>query len=138
MWKRIPSTVFVAFLGMTAIAGGVDVIDLNDGDTTPATIADIVYVTNSDSVAKTDTIAGDFAVAAGGKLYVGLKGTDAPGGYAVASEKITLNIGGDMNMNGSAWIGKWDMSGANAMYLAFFPEFAAAPTGEIEVNVGGI
>ena len=86
MWKRIPSTVFVAFLGMTAIAGGVDVIDLNDGDTTPATIADIVYVTNSGAAAKTDTIAGDFAVAAGGKLYVGLKGTDAPGGYAFRSQ----------------------------------------------------
>jgi hypothetical protein len=140
------STIFaLVFLGAMTTASGATVIDLdNSGHHTPSTIADsqIVYVTNLGVSSASDTISNDFTVESGGKLYVGLRGADAPGGYAVASGKITLTINGSMYMNGSAWIGKWDMSNPpNSMYLEYFPEFdgggSSLATGEIEVTVTG-
>ena len=136
--KGIGAFVFaLALWGATAYAGTVAVVDL---DTDPAgsignavMAGDSLYITNSGGAAQADTVSGGGDWDVDGKLYIGFTGKDATGGESIASEKVTVSVTGDMNVNAATWVGKWTTTG----YGTFFPEIPIPATGKVELNVGG-
>lgn len=135
MFAKLRALVLFAALAVWPASVFAADVDLDSVASLDAAIAsgDSLFVTNTNVGAKSASVSGggDWDIMSGSKLYIGFTGNDSTA--TIASGKVTVGVGADMNVNGATWVGKWN----TAMYSAFFPELPVTPSNDVELNVGG-